>query len=103
VKSRGLKTVLFGVEEIDLSAVEQVVHPGQLRAIGAALLRVRALADGGRSLPEILHVIERSVADKGLDALSTRHAGDLAGFRRLELAGALNRLRTLQIRRANGD
>ncbi len=33
----------------------------------------------------------------GLDALDTRHVGDLAGFRRHELAAALNRIRGLEV------
>lgn len=98
VRSRGVKTVLFGTEEVDVSAVEQLVHPGQLRAIGAALLRVRALADGRRTLAEILDRIEAELDDRGLDPLSDRPLGDLAGFRRFELAAALNRLRTLRVK-----
>ncbi len=102
VRSRGVKTVLFGTEEIDVSAVEQIVHPGQLRAVGAALLRVRALADGRRTLAEILDRIEEEVRQGGLDALTDRPVGDLAGFRRFELAAALNRLRTLRVRSEAG-
>ncbi len=99
VKGRGVRAVAFGTEEIDLAAVEQVVHPGQLRAVGAALLRVRTLADGRRTVAEILDLVEAEVAAGGLDALADRPAGDLAGFRRFELAAALNRLRTLRVAR----
>ncbi len=102
VRSRGVKTVLFGTEEIDLSAVEQIVHPGQLRAVGAALLVVRRLADGRRTVAEILDRVEGMTAGEGLDALTDRPVGDLAGFRRFELAAALNRLRTLRVRTGAG-
>ncbi|GAB4255307.1 MAG: ABC-ATPase domain-containing protein [Deferrisomatales bacterium] len=102
VKSRGVRTVLFGAEEIDLSAVEQLVHPGQLRAVGAALLHVRRLADGRRTLAEILDEVDRLVARRGLDGLTDRPAGDLAGFRRFELAAACNRLRSLRVRPGPG-
>ena len=102
VKSRGVKTVLFGTEEIDLSAVEQIVHPGQLRAVGAALLLVRRLADGRRNVAEILDEIERRIAREGLDALTDRPVGDMAGFRRFELAAALNRLRSLRVKTGDG-
>jgi predicted ABC-class ATPase len=97
VKSRGVKAVLFGTEEIDLSAVEQIVHPGQLRAVGAALLQVRRLADGKRTVAEVLDRVERALDESGLDALSDRPLGDLARFRRLELAAALNRIRSLEV------
>ena len=97
VKSRGVKTVLFGREELDLTAVEQIVHPGQLRAVAAALLRVRSLADGSLQTAEILDLVEEEIRDGGLDVLSDRTLPDLAGFRRIELAAALNRLRTLKV------
>ena len=54
--------------------------------------------DGRRCLAEILDRLMADVADGGLDALSSRLSGDLAGFRRFELAAALNRLRTLRVR-----
>jgi predicted ABC-class ATPase len=97
VKSRGTKTVLFGREEIDLAAVEQIVHPGQLRALGAALLNVRGLADGEQTTSAVLDRVEQAMSRGGLDALADRPAGDLAGFRRFELAAALNRIRTLRV------
>lgn len=98
VKSRGVRTVLFGREEIELDAVEQIVHPGQLRAIGAALLRIRVLADGKRTLTQILDTLEAEIASGGLDILTSGPMPDLAGFRRSELAAALNRLRTLKVK-----
>jgi len=97
VKARGLDALLFGTDEVDLSAVEQLVHPGQLRALGAALLRVRRLADGERSVAEILDRVDEEIARGGLDALVGRPLGTLCAFRRFELAAALNRLRTLRV------
>jgi len=97
VKTHGVRTLLFGTEEVDLSAVEQLVHPGQARALAAALLRVRHLADGRRPVGEILDRVEAEIAASGLDALVDWPLGTLAGFRRFELAAALNRLRTLRV------
>ncbi len=97
VRGRGTKTILFGQEEIDLSALEQVVHPGQLRAIGAALVFLKNIAGGNRPLSELLDRVDRAVCEGGLDALIDRPYGDLSGFRRFELASALNRLRTLRV------
>ena len=99
VKSLGVKAVLFGTEEIDLAAVEQLVHPGQLRAVGAALLALRERADGATSLAELLEGVEKLVGQHGLDALSPWPVGNLSGFRRFELAAGLNRLRTLRMGR----
>jgi predicted ABC-class ATPase len=98
VRSRGVKTVQFGTEEIELSAVEQIVHPGQLRAIGAALLALKRIADGQRTVAELLTLVEKQIVEDGLDVLTPYPMADLAGFRRFELAAALNRLRTLKVK-----
>lgn len=46
---------------------------------------------------EISHLVARIIEDEGLDALDERRTGDLATFRPLEFAAALNRLRTLEV------
>ena len=99
-KAMGPFELRFGEESIDLSAVAQLVDAGQTRAIAEAILRGRErYIDGRRSLAGILDRLMADVAAGGLDALSSRPSGDLAGFRRFELAAALNRLRTLRVRR----
>ncbi|MCH2661732.1 ATPase, partial [bacterium] len=102
VKSRGLRTVLFGAETIDLAAVEQLVDSSQTRALSAALLYAREnYVDGQRSLRKILDLVMRDIAARGLDVLDQRLVGDHALFRPQELAAALNRLRSLQVRAAS--
>ena len=92
------RTLLFGRDTIDLVAVEQLVSRAQLRAIGQALLHVAAsLRDRGRSMPDLLDEVEAVVAERGLDALEPWLVGDLAAFRRFELAATLNRLRSLRV------
>jgi predicted ABC-class ATPase len=103
ITARGVKTILFGRSEIDLAAVEQLVDPGQLNAIGQALYYARQhYMDGARSLPEILDAVMDDIDRSGLDVLDRRLVGDLVCFRRTELAAALNRLRTLQVRQRTG-
>ncbi len=98
ITAKGVKTILFGRHEIDLSAVEQLVHPAQLNAIGQALYYAREkYMDGRRTLRQILDAVERDIAEKGLDVIDVRPMGDYAYFRRFELAAALNRLRTLKV------
>jgi len=98
ISARGVKTILFGTNEIDVSAVEGLVDPSQLNAIGQALYYARQRTmDGGRTLPEILDVVMADIDRGGLDILDRRSVGDLARFRRYELAAALNRLRTLRV------
>jgi predicted ABC-class ATPase len=98
ISARGVKTILFGANEIDLTAVEGLVDPSQLNAIGQALYYARQrYMDGGRTLPEIMDAVLADVDRDGLDVLDRRSVGDLARFRRYELAAALNRLRTLRV------
>ncbi|MFH1279795.1 MAG: ABC-ATPase domain-containing protein [Candidatus Eisenbacteria bacterium] len=100
VRVRGLRTIQFGEETVDLSAVSQIVDAGQTRALAEAILYARErYMDGERSLREILDAVEADVAREGLALLSKRAAPDHALFRPLEFAAALNRLRSLQVRR----
>ncbi|MGA7935077.1 MAG: ABC-ATPase domain-containing protein, partial [Kovacikia sp.] len=95
-----LDTIVLGREEIDLSAVEQVVEKGQLRAIAAAILYLQHhYLNGNRSLPEILDLILADIQNQGFDSLSFLPEGDFAAFRRFELAAAINRWRNLRLRR----
>jgi predicted ABC-class ATPase len=99
VKARGLRTVLFGTEAIDLGGVEQLVDGSQTRALAQALLYARKrYMDGNTALADILDRVMADIQEKGLDVLDPRLVGTLARFRRFELAAALNRLRTLRVR-----
>ncbi|HJP33296.1 MAG TPA: ABC-ATPase domain-containing protein [Candidatus Latescibacteria bacterium] len=86
-----------GESDIDLHAVSQLVDASQTRAIAGAILLARQHMDGRRLLPDILDLVEHTLAEEGLDALSPHPVGDLAACRRHELAAALNRLRTLRV------
>lgn len=102
VKARGFDEILFGREEIDLRAVEQLVEEGQTRAIGALLRHAaKQYMDGRRTLRQALEAALSDVDERGLDVLSPfpgRPSGDLARPRIYELAAAVNRLRTLRVK-----
>lgn len=99
ITTRGTRAIVFGRHEIDLSAVEQLVHPGQLHAIGQALYYARErYMDGRRTVAEILELVMRDIARGGLDVLDPRLLGHYVMFRPQELAAALNRLRTLKVK-----
>ncbi|MCZ7573249.1 MAG: ABC-ATPase domain-containing protein [Ardenticatenaceae bacterium] len=99
IKTRGVHAIQFGTETIDLSAVEQIVAWAQTRAIGEALWYAREhFMDGRRPLAEVLDLTLAAVERGGLDVLDPRRVGDLAAFRRFELAAALDRLRTLAVK-----
>ena len=101
LKARGLKTILFGREEIDLSYVEQLTEDGQVRAIGYAMIRAREwYMDGKITLSEIIKRVDEEMREKGLDWISpVPYPADLVCFRGQEFAAAINRLRSLRIKR----
>lgn len=97
VRSRSTKEIRFGTEEIDLAAVEQVVSAAQVRALSEAILLARRRLDGtSPTLSELLDWVMAELHSEGLDVLGHGHDGDLALFRRHELAQAINRIRSLR-------
>lgn len=99
LKVRDVDEVVFGTEEIDLGAVEQIVEAGQLRAIAKAIVHAKDhYINERRTLPEILDRVMADIESQGLDVIANMPEGDLVLFRRFELAAALNRLRTLKVR-----
>lgn len=98
-RSRALRAISFGQEEIELDAVEQLAETAQLNAMAAALVEARAFF---RDRPEAvladwIKEVEERLRDGGPETLAGRAEGDFAGFRGLELAAALNRLRSLRL------
>jgi predicted ABC-class ATPase len=98
VRARSDRGVSYGLEEVDLLAVEQVLDAAHAASLGHAL---RLLAELPRPtpVPQALDALEAILRDEGLDALSPygEPVGDIVQPRRHELAAALNRLRTLSI------
>ncbi|OLD44896.1 MAG: hypothetical protein AUI83_16800 [Armatimonadetes bacterium 13_1_40CM_3_65_7] len=93
--------MFLGRDTLDLAALEQLVDPGQARAIAAALIWVadHGLVDGMRTMRELLGLIELEIAQRGLEGLAPDGVpGDLAFPRRQEIAAAINRLRTLRVK-----
>ncbi|RLE41605.1 ATPase [Candidatus Woesearchaeota archaeon] len=100
---KGLSTIILGRYTIDLSAVEQLVDVAQTRAIGKAILLAKSFMNGKTPLNKVLEKVESNLREHGLDALSPKPVGDFARFRRLELAAAINRLRSLKVIQNKSD
>ena len=97
-KVRDLETILFGTEDIDLNSVEQIVDNGQLKAIATAMIYCKNnYLTQPLTISEILDLIEKEIATQGLDIINEYPSGELAFFRRFELAAAINRLRSLEV------
>jgi len=102
VKSRGLDNISFGVENIDLSSVEQIVDTSQVNAISDVILYAlkKNYIDGNNTLYEILNKVFIDINKYGLDVISNfanQHPGSYALPRKFEVAAALNRLRSLKV------
>ena len=102
---KAVDLIRFGTEVIDLRHVEQLVDISQTRAVAYSLyLAARRFMDGRRALSEVLDLLERAFDDEGLDILDPfhrpgKHPGNFARPRRHEIAAAVNRLRTLAVKR----
>ena len=102
ISVRGVDTIVFGTNEIDLENVEQLVDVSQTRAIGDAIYYATRYMDGEKTLREVADAVCEDIKGN-LDVLSPRPVGDYAVFRRLELAAAMNRLRTVRMAHAGFD
>jgi predicted ABC-class ATPase len=93
IQARGADTLVFGRNDVDLRAVEQIEDPSQVRAIGWLLGRLSESRQR-RIDPatEIRGMLQR-LDDGDWDWLSGRPDGDLARPRLHEVLATLNRLR----------
>ncbi|WPF89706.1 ABC-ATPase domain-containing protein [Cyanobacterium aponinum AL20118] len=97
IQVRDLDTIQFGIENIDLASVSQLVENGQLRAIAFSILYTQKKYLGQKkSLSEAINLLMKDLETKGLDILTDFPQGDLTMFRHFELACAINRLRSLK-------
>ncbi|BBO70947.1 ATPase [Desulfosarcina alkanivorans] len=91
----------YGMDLIDVRSLEGIVDPDQMLTLGHALLLARRLEPpaAGRSPSALARQVVRLVRREGLDVLQAPAAPPVffAEIRLLELAGAINRLRSLAV------
>jgi len=102
VDAKGLHTIVFGDTAIGLSFLEQLVDASQTRAMADLILYLsRNYVDGRRPLSQLIRAVYKELEEKSLDVISPfhgKHPGDYAMPRAQEVAGAINRLRTLVVK-----
>jgi predicted ABC-class ATPase len=110
IDAKAVDHVLYGREDVDLRGVEQLVDLSQTRSAALAIhLAVERFMDGARTLREVLERVEAFLDEEGLDGLDPfhrpeHHPGNLARPRALEIAAAINRMRSLRmVQRARGN
>jgi predicted ABC-class ATPase len=101
-EAKGLATILYGKEIIDLSGVSQLVEESQTRAIAHAIrYAVNRYIDGTLTLQEVIARVMRDLEKEGFQVISpfaNSVPGQYAMPRPFELAAALNRLPSLRIK-----
>jgi predicted ABC-class ATPase len=102
VKARGINTIQFGKEDIDISNLEQLLNQEQVRTIGDIIVYglKEKIINGERSIKESLELIYADLEKKGLKIISpfSNPEGDYVKPRIFEVGAAINRLRGLKIR-----
>ena len=98
-RARGLHTIELGTERVDLSYLEQLAEAGQAEAV-ARLIGGFAGAGESRSVKEVVEAALADVSESGLDSLGGMkgHPGELSLPRAQEVAAAINRVRSLEVR-----
>jgi predicted ABC-class ATPase len=98
-RGRGLNTIELGRERVDLSYLEQLAEAGQTEAI-ARLIGELAAAGKSRGVKEVVEEALASISESGLDSLGNfkGHPGELSLPRAQEVAAAINRIRSLEVR-----
>ena len=104
IDARDLDQILFGADSIDLRGAEQLVDMSQTRAVGMAIhLAASRFMNGRAPLKIALEQLESYLDENGLDLLDPfhrgeKHPGSFARPRILEIAAAINRLRSVRFR-----
>ncbi len=98
IRARDERRVDYGREEIDLTAVEQVLDGAHAATLGHAIgLLYTQVLGPSIDMSAALDGLESWMEDEGIEVLSPRRypIGELIEPRRHEVAAALNRIRTL--------
>jgi predicted ABC-class ATPase len=102
--ARGVNSLVYGTTVVDLRGLEQLLDPSQTRAIGHAIhLATQRFMRRALTLAQVLDELDRLFDAEGLDPLAEfaspdEHPGNFARPRRHELAGVINRLRSLRVK-----
>jgi hypothetical protein len=96
--------MIYGSETVDLRYIDQLVESSQTRAVGHAIyLATRTLMSDFATMRDVVEGLEHFFDKNGLDALDPfymkeYHPGNYSRPRKYEIAAAINRLRTVELR-----
>jgi predicted ABC-class ATPase len=99
IDAKGTRTILYGSTTIDLSCLEQLIDASQTRTIGWMVhYYAEHCLERTQNLREGLAKVMEDLRKNGFDMLLPYKVGNLAMPRIFEVAGAINRMRTLKIK-----
>jgi predicted ABC-class ATPase len=104
IEAQARDLMVFGSETVDLRYIDQLVESSQTRAVGHAIyLATRSLMSDFATLKDVVEGLEHFFDKNGLDALDPfyikeYHPGNFSRPRKYEIAAAINRLRTVELR-----
>lgn len=102
LRGKALEILEYGMDLIDVRSLKGIVDPDQMLTIGYCLLLARRLelATTGCSPSALARKVFDVVREKGLDVLQPHQSPPVffVEIRLLELAGALNRMRSLAVK-----
>ena len=96
--------MVYGSDRVDLRYIDQLVETSQTRAVGHAIyLATSSLMSDSATLQDVVEGLEGFFDQNGLDALDPfyreeYHPGNFSRPRKYEIAAAINRLRTVELR-----
>jgi predicted ABC-class ATPase len=98
-RGRGPNTIELGRERVDLSYLEQLAEAGQTETIARVIGEFAAIGES-RAVKEVAREALADISERGLDPLGgfKGHPGELSLPRAQEVAGAINRIRSLEVR-----
>lgn len=98
-KAAGTNAIRYGKQEVDLSAVTQLVDAAQVSGLAHTFDMIMEWSDGRSNLAELVDDVCREMDVQGIDALSPHngHPGLYARPRRQEIFAAVNRYRRLEL------
>jgi len=98
VRARDERRVDYGNEEVDLTAVEQVLDGAHAASLGHAMGWLAATQEGAQPLSALLDALDAAIDEHGVEVLSPHRepSGSLVRPRRHEVCAAISRLRTLR-------
>ena len=103
MKVRGTDELTYGEDIVDVFYVEQLVEPGQLRAIGHAIKLLENLSEKSLTIRQIVKSLAEKQSQGGIESICKLPDGDITSFRPIELAATINRYRRLKIYADNNE